>query len=132
MLWVASVTALTLSIIAALLHSSYRPLGCTIVTVHQAYKRKQDRGIRDLSPNGSLRRGARYAALRAGLRHVETEIGKWRAETDARKPPARDRKLKFAGQRLGHARMRSRIPVPVDTFRCSLFALEFPPNDPTR
>ncbi len=69
---------------------------------------------------------------RAGLRHVETEIGKWRAETDARKPPARDRKLKFAGQRLGHARMRSRIPVPVDTFRCSLFALEFPPNDPTR
>src|SRR6266853_1711884 len=29
---------------------------------------------------------------RAGLRHVETEIGKWRAETDARKPPTWDRK----------------------------------------
>src|SRR5258707_14658152 len=34
MLWVASVTALTLSIIAALLHSSYRALGCTMVTIH--------------------------------------------------------------------------------------------------
>jgi hypothetical protein len=29
---------------------------------------------------------------RTGLRHVETEIGKWRAETDARKPPAGDQK----------------------------------------
>src|SRR6266478_839798 len=27
-----------------------------------------------------------------GLRRVETEIGKWRAETDARKPPTRDQK----------------------------------------
>src|SRR6266436_8552456 len=117
MLWVASVTALTLSIISALLHSSYRALGCMRVTVHQSLQRKQaiDRGIRDLSPNGSLRRGARYAALRtglrhipSGLRHVETEIGKWRAQTDARKPPARDQSLKIAGQRLGHTRFRSR------------------------
>ncbi len=117
------------------------------VTVHQSLQRKQaiDSGIRNLSPNGSLRRGARYAALRtglrhipSGLRHVETEIGKWRAQTDARKPPARDQSLKIAGQRLGHTRFRSRIPVPVDTFhcslfgRCSLFAPEFPPNGPTR
>src|SRR5712672_221043 len=37
----ASVMALTLSIIAALLHSSYRALGCTMVTVHQSLQRKQ-------------------------------------------------------------------------------------------
>jgi len=41
MLWVASVTALVLSIIAALLHSSYRALACTMVTVHQSLQRKQ-------------------------------------------------------------------------------------------
>jgi hypothetical protein len=31
---------------------------------------------------------------RAGLSHAETEIEKWRAETDARNPPRKDRKAK--------------------------------------
>jgi hypothetical protein len=44
-LWVASVTALTLSIIAALLHSSYRALGCTMVTVHHAAVSGQPRYV---------------------------------------------------------------------------------------
>src|SRR5712671_5217407 len=45
---------------------------------------------------------------RTGLRHVETEIGKWRAETDARKPPAGDQKPQIAGQRLGHTSLTRR------------------------
>jgi predicted RNase H-like nuclease len=40
---------------------------------------------------------------RTGLRHAEMEIGKWRAETGARNPPARTEKPKIAGQRLGRA-----------------------------
>src|SRR5260370_41000397 len=67
---------------------------------------------------------------RAGLRHVETEIGQWRAETEARKPSARDQKPQNCETR---ARSLPESPaVPVDTFRCSLFAPEFPPNGPTR
>src|SRR6266849_8756325 len=114
MLWVASVTALTLSIIAALLHSSYRALGCTMVTVHQSLQRKEviDRGIRDLSPNGSLRRGARYgASANRSLSHTEPisrtskrklENGKQRLTPENHRPGTKS--LKIAGQRLGHTR----------------------------
>src|SRR5467141_2380422 len=100
MLWAASVMALTLSIIAALLHSSYRPLGCTIVTVHH--------------PNGSLRRGARYAALRTGLCHIPSRSparrnGNWKMASRDRRPKTTDlgpKASKLPARDLGHARFR--------------------------
>src|SRR5260370_17459017 len=72
----------------------------------------------------------RPVIYRGGIREVETEIGQWRAETEARRPSAWDQKPQDCETRA-HSLPES-SPVPVDTFRCSLFAPEFPPNGPTR
>src|SRR5712672_2535271 len=135
MLWAASVMALTLSIIAALLHSSYRALGCTMVTVHQSLQRKQamDRGIRDLSSNGSLRRGARYAALRTGLCHIPSRSparrnGNWKMASRDRRPKTTDlgpKASKLPARDLGHARFRSRYRCRSTPFVAVYLRLNF-------
>ena len=63
-------------------------------------------GVRRCSKRETQLRKPVSVTYRTGLRYAETEIGKWRAETGAAKPPDSEPKVReFASQRLGPARI---------------------------